>query len=286
MKVSGYFFYDANILFDLPSGRVAEALWRESPKNSRYQNAKRIYEAARKLGIACVASSITYDLLDKRIREVTDFAGIIIKSLTIRIKQEKKNTATEGFAKFDPKTDLFIVERFVRDEFRKIAQSMVWERESLLLLERAIVETVEDSLGRSGHPVETQEVLSGVFEMLKQFNEISNARKTELAKLKSEISRVDATLDPPTLFMLKHKVGMMDEEDLSQLAIAIQQQKLQNKWTVVVSTDYLHIIGAREALQDSVRLTCCGPLYAVSHLNALNLEHGPTPYPDKIKYIG
>lgn len=285
MAVPGCLFYDANILFDLLSGRLVETLSRQAPKNSRYQNAKRVLEIAQKLGIPRFASSLTYNLLERRIREVTDFTGDAIKSLIVAIKAAKLIDSSGKLERFDAATDLFIVENFVWERFKRIPSNRDWEKESLLLLEQLIVENVEDVHAKHTQSVETQKVLDNLVEALRQFGEISDARKTELAKLKLEVPQVEMTVDPPTLFMLKHKVGMMDDEDLAQLAVALQQQRQQNRWTIVVSTDYRDIINARTPLFQSLRLMCSGPLYATTHLRTLNREVGPMPYPDKMSYV-
>jgi len=285
LAIAGSLFYDANILFDLLSGRVVETLSAQSPKTSRYQNAKRILEIGQKLAIPGYASSFTYDLLERRIREVTDFIGDAIKSLIGTIRSAKLMTSSGKLERFDSATDLFILEDFVWERFRKISRSRDWEKESLLLLEQLIVQNIEDVLAKHGQSVDTQAVLDVLVEALRQFGVISDARKTELARLKLEVPQVDMTLDPPTLFMLKHKVGMMDDEDLAQLAVALQQQNLRNRWTVVVSTDYRDIISARIPLFQSLKLMCSGPLYAASHLRSLNKGAGPMPYPNKMSYV-
>lgn len=285
MGVVGCFFYDANVLFDLLSGRVVETLSQQKFGNTRYLNAKRVHDIADKLGIAKFASSVTYGLLERRVKEVTNFMGDIIKSLMTTIKIVKLDNTTNELRKFDASEDMLIIEKFVWERLKTIPKNKDWERESLLLLERLLVEIVEDVLAKHGHVVETQKVLDSLINALRQFGEVSDVRKTALAQLKVDVPEVDMAIDPPTLFMLKHKVGMMDEEDLSQLAVALQQQRLRNRWTIVVSTDYRDIISARTPLFQSQRLMCSGPLYAASHLKILNKDNGPMPYPEKFSYV-
>ena len=284
MAVPGCFFYDANILFDLLSGIVGgQGI---ASKSSRYQNAKRVHDTAQKLSIARFASSVTYDLLDARIRDVTNLTGDVIKSLTGAIKKAKQDKSTGSLDKFDVATDLFIIEKFVGERFGTIPLDKEWEREAILLLESLIVEIVEDVFAEHGRSVKTEDVLAMLIDALRQFGDLSDARKTELARLKLEVPQVEVSIDPTTLFMLRSKVKVIDdEEDLAQLAAAILQQQSRNRWTVVVSTDYKHIISARTPLFQSMRLMCSGPLYAASHLKMLNKDIGPMPYPEKMSYV-
>jgi hypothetical protein len=283
LAIPGCLFYDANILFDLLAGRVGgDAI---ASKSSRYQNARRVHTTAQKTGIARFASSITYELLDQRIREVTNLTGSIIKSLTNAIRDTKLDKSSGKLGRFDVATDLFIVEEHIGEKFKTIPQNNEWAKDAIRVLERFIVEIVEDEFGKHGQSVKTEDVLATLIIALRQFGDLSDRRKTELAQLKLEVPQVDMSIDPPTLSMLRNKVKMTDEEDLAQLAAAVQQQKSQNRWTIVVSTDYRHIIGAKTQLFESMRLMCSSPLYAASHLRDLNKNIGPMPYPDKMSYV-
>lgn len=253
------------------------------PDDSFFINADRMHSQAAGLGIPCFASSESYELLDGRIRSVNEFVANEVRSALKFIRDGK--TSSGKLTTFDPDEDIFMIEKFMLEEFRPLGESKKWEKESLRLLERLIYDAIYDATAKATKVVDTEKILEALSSILVEVNEISDARNTALVKLKEGVKDAGIVVDPPLRLAVGTRVLIGDPEDVRQLTAAVQHQVATNLWTVFVSTDYAHIISVAEDLSKSFKLTCSPPLYAISHLKSLVKKSGPLPDPRKGKYI-
>lgn len=283
MGTPGCLFYDASVLFTLLEGQVQKSVLGKPPDDSFFINADRMHSQAAELRIPCFASSESYELLDGRIRSVNEFVANEVRSALKFIRDGK--TSSGKLTTFDPDEDIFMIEKFMLEEFRPLGESKKWEKESLRLLERLIYDAIYDATAKATKVVDTEKILEALASILVEVNEVSDARNTALVKLKEGVKDARIVVDPPLRLAVGTEVLIGDPEDVRQLTAAIQHQGGTNLWTVFVSTDYAHIISVAEDLSKSFKLTCSPPLYAISHLKSLVKKSGPLPDPRKGKYI-
>ncbi len=261
-------FYDANILFDLISGLVYRAAFNKTPDSSRVLNAEGVHNQAKKMGIPSCISLKTNDLLEKRVTDSANFVADIVRSLSAQIRKKKTDPSTGVLHPFNPEEDIFLIEERIFEEFRQLSRPKDWEKESLRSIERLIVENIRKN--ETGKELQTDKMIDNLSTILLELNEVSEARKQAFLVLNKQIQVLGIGPESGTIFNIERDAGVMDHEDALQLAVAAQHQKVNNVWTVFVSTDYRDIITARFDLYNTINLVCSQPLYAIDHLKRLN----------------
>ena len=277
MGLPGCLFYDANILFTLLEGWLQQALTGNIAPSSFFVNAERVHLEAKRIGVPCLASHQSYSALEDRVKRVNDFAADTLRSFVQFLRQEK--TVSGQLSPFDSNEDIFLVERFIVEQFRPLGQSKNWEKESLRLLERLIFDAILRATGKRGSTTSTQSVIDQILGTLVDLTRISDGRQTCLVRLQSEVKAPTVFGDPQLFREIKNNVLIGDDEDVGQLSVAIQHQKTANIWTVFVTTDYAHVISVAGDILSKFKLQCSAPLYAIAYLERLSAKGGPVPDP-------
>jgi len=262
------FFLDVNILLDMLFDRAHELVGLQPGRGVRGEMIKKLVLGIDKNKLDCFASSSVYDRLSKIVEKVNASIADVARKLVSCLREQKKPTSpgSNELLPFSIKSDLFLIEKFFRDEFRQLSSEE--EKEGLRRVEYMLVDYLEQQLRNHGETVRTEEVVSFIENLLVEINKWSDARNTAMLQVQQKVERKEIIVDSVLQQIFKEEFGWGDE-DSSNTASALQYQDEQNVWVVFVSTDYKHIINWQEEIFSKLKLMCSDPIYAVHHLLCL-----------------
>jgi len=263
------FFFDVNILLDTVFYKAHDLAGLRHERGVRGERLEKLLSDIEKYKIDCFASSSVYSKLSEIVSEVNASIADSARKLICYLREKKKPTSSSSneLSPFSMKSDIFLIEKFFRDEFRQLSREE--EKEGLRRVEYLLVGHLEQALKNHGETVRTQEIVSFIENLLVDINKWSDARNTAMLQIRQDIQEKTIVVDRGLQKTIKMEFFMSDE-DSSHVGSAFQYQTKENTMVIFVSIDYKHIINWQEEIFSKLKLMCSDPIYAVHHLRHLS----------------